>query len=297
MDALGAAITMKNFVNMSGKEAYVVYDPEQLMPEVSRAIDLVNETEEGFAHIIKLETAFDMKTENSLLIMVDHSKTTQTLSLDFYKSFSKLVVIDHHRRDDDFPEHALLSYIESSASSASELAVELLQFHEYNSKMTVTDASIALAGIELDTKHFTKATTSRTFEVAAYLRSQGADNNLIKGILATKFEKYKKINEIILNSEYVAPGVVVALGKPDQKYDNVATAKAVQTLCLIWQMFKRHSRLQITKMVIFLSRRVHSKIITSKRLWKPWEGADTLMPLPHKFTNEISMKSNMISSH
>lgn len=230
MDALGAAITMKNFVNMSGKEAYVVYDPEQLMPEVSRAIDLVNETEEGFAHIIKLETAFDMKTENSLLIMVDHSKTTQTLSLDFYKSFSKLVVIDHHRRDDDFPEHALLSYIESSASSASELAVELLQFHEYNSKMTVTDASIALAGIELDTKHFTKATTSRTFEVAAYLRSQGADNNLIKGILATEFEKYKKINEIILNSEYVAPGVVVALGKPDQKYDNVATAKAADTL-------------------------------------------------------------------
>ncbi|XOW20201.1 hypothetical protein QK908_08775 [Lactococcus cremoris] len=47
--------------------------------------------------------------------MVDHSKTSQTLNLDFYKSFEKLVVIDHHRRDDDFPEHALLSYIESSA--------------------------------------------------------------------------------------------------------------------------------------------------------------------------------------
>ncbi|XHB95632.1 hypothetical protein AAFF39_00720 [Lactococcus garvieae] len=165
----------------------------------------------------------------------------------------------------------MLSYIESSASSASELAVELLQFHEYNSKMTVTDASIALAGIELDTKHFTKATTSRTFEVAAYLRSQGADNNLIKGILATEFEKYKKINEIILNSEYVAPGVVVALGNLTKNMIMLRLPKP-QTLCLIWQMFKPHSRLQITKMVIFLSRRVHSKIITSKRLWKPWEG-------------------------
>ena len=230
MDALGAAITMKNFVNLSGKEAYVVYDPDQLMPEVSRAIDLINETEEGFAHIVKLEKAFDMKTANSLLVMVDHSKISQTLNLDFYKSFNKLIVIDHHRRDDDFPEHALLSYIESSASSASELAVELLQFHEYKSKMTVTDASIALAGIELDTKHFTKATTSRTFEVAAYLRSQGADNNLIKSILATEIEKYKKINEIILNSEYVAPGIIVALGKPEHKYDNVAIAKAADTL-------------------------------------------------------------------
>lgn len=230
MDALGAAVSMKNFVNMSGKEAYVVYDQEQLMPEVSRAIDVIHETEDGFAHILNLETAFERITPNSLLIMVDHSKTSQTLDLDFYKAFSKLVVIDHHRRDDDFPEHALLSYIESSASSASELAVELLQFHEYNSKMTVTDASIALAGIELDTKHFTKATTSRTFEVAAYLRAQGADNNLIKGLLATEFEKYKKINEIILNSEYVAPGIVVALGKTGHKYDNVATAKAADTL-------------------------------------------------------------------
>ncbi|MFC4651527.1 DHH family phosphoesterase [Lactococcus nasutitermitis] len=231
MDALGAAIAMKVFANISGKEAFVVYDPEQLLPDVGRAIDKMNKSSDGFTHIIRLETARRIKKANSLLIMVDHSKTSQTLNLDFYKSFEKVVVIDHHRRDDDFPEQALLSYIESSASSASELTVELLQFHDTNArKMSNIEASIALAGIEMDTKNFTKATTSRTFEAAAYLRSRGADNDLIKIIMATDFEKYKKVNEIVLNSKIIFGNIALGVGATNQKYDNITTAKAADTL-------------------------------------------------------------------
>ena len=230
MDALGAAVAMKAFANMSGKEAFVVYDPEQLLPDVERAINKMNESSDGFTHIVKLETAQKLKKKDSLLIMVDHSKTSQTLNLEFYKSFEKLVVIDHHRRDDDFPEHALLSYIESSASSASELTVEILQFHDNNQrKMSTIEASIVLAGIELDTKNF-KTTTERTFEAAAYLRSRGADNDLIKMIMATDFDKYKKANEIVLNAKMVLPGIALGVGLKHQKYDNIATAKAADTL-------------------------------------------------------------------
>lgn len=231
MDALGAAVAMKAFANMCGKEAFVVYDVEQLLPDVKRAIDKMNESSDGYTHIIRLETAKNLKKNNSLLIMVDHSKTSQTLNLDFYNSFEKVVVIDHHRRDDDFPEQALLSYIESSASSASELTVEILQFHDNDRrKMSTIEASIVLAGIAMDTKNFTKATTERTFEAAAYLRSRGADNDLIKMIMATDFEKYKKVNEIVLNSQIVLPGITIGLGLGNQKYDNITTAKAADTM-------------------------------------------------------------------
>lgn len=231
MDALGAAIAMKVFVNMTGKEAFVVYDPAQLLPDVKRAIEKMNESADGFTHIVKLETAKRLRKPNSLLIMVDHSKTSQTLDLDFYRSFEKVVVIDHHRRDDDFPEQPLLSYIESSASSASELTVEILQFHDNDRRrMSTIEASIALAGIEMDTKNFTKATTARTFEAAAYLRSRGADNDLIKIIMATDFEKYKTVNEIVINSQLLFPGIVVATGREGQKYDNISTAKAADTI-------------------------------------------------------------------
>lgn len=230
MDALGAAVATKIFANMNDKEAFVVYDEKQLLPDVERAIAKLNELKDGFAHIIRMDTARELKKSNSLLIMVDHSKTSQTMDYDFYKSFDKVVVIDHHRRDEDFPKNALLTYIESGASSASELVVEVLQYqNDQKQKMSKVEASIALAGISVDTQKFSKGTTARTFEAASFLRSQGADNNLIKKFLATEFDKYKKINEIVLNAEF-HDNIAIGVGLYRKMYDNVTIAKAADTL-------------------------------------------------------------------
>lgn len=230
MDALGAAVATKIFANMNDKEAFVVYDEKQLLPDVERAIAKLNESKDGFAHIIRMDTARELKKSNSLLIMVDHSKTSQTMDYDFYKSFDKVVVIDHHRRDEDFPKNALLTYIESGASSASELVVEVLQYqNDKKQKMSKVEASIALAGISVDTQKFSKGTTARTFEAASFLRSQGADNNLIKKFLATEFDKYKKINEIVLNAEF-HDNIAIGVGLYRKMYDNVTIAKAADTL-------------------------------------------------------------------
>lgn len=232
MDSLGAAIAMKNFATMNGKEAFVVYRPDQLLPDVERAINKLNsEDEDLYNHIVYLETAKKQKTSNSLLIMVDHSKISQTMDVDFYKSFSKVVLIDHHRRDEDFPTNIMLSYIESGASSASEMAVEILQFQDSSQqKMTAIEASVALAGISVDTKSFTKATTSKTFEAASYLRIQGADNEMIQYFLATDFSEFKKVNEIVLSAEFVDQSIAIALGKEGITYDNVTVAKAADKL-------------------------------------------------------------------
>ena len=230
MDALGAAVATKIFANMNDKEAFIVYDEKQLLPDVERAIAKLNESKDGFAHIIRMDTAYELKKSNSLLIMVDHSKTSQTMDYDFYKSFDKVVVIDHHRRDDDFPKNALLTYIESGASSASELVVEVLQYqNDQKQKMSKVEASIALAGISVDTQKFSKGTTARTFEAASFLRSQGADNNLMKKFLATEFDKYKKINEIVLNAEF-HDNIAIGIGLYRKMYDNVTIAKAADTL-------------------------------------------------------------------
>ena len=107
-----------------------------------------------------------MVTDRSLLIIVDHSKTTLTLSKEFYQEFQQIIVIDHHRRDDDFPENVLITYIESGASSASELVSELIQFRNRRKiDLTKIQASVLMAGIMLDTKELLRV-TSRTFDVA-----------------------------------------------------------------------------------------------------------------------------------
>ncbi|MDR0298428.1 MAG: DHH family phosphoesterase [Streptococcaceae bacterium] len=236
MDALGAAIAMKNFVAMNGKEAFVVYDKDELLPDVARAIEALNkEDEKLYAHILRLETAQAKKLSKDLLIMVDHSKVAQTLSKNFYDSFEKVVVIDHHRRDaEDFAEKAILTFIESGASSASEMAVEVLQFQDTRrQKMTAIEASVILAGISLDTKSFSKVTTSKTFEAAAYLRNQGADNDVVARLLATDFEDYKRVNQIVVSAQVVHAHIAIALGSPDETYNRVTLAKASDALLLM----------------------------------------------------------------
>jgi c-di-AMP phosphodiesterase-like protein len=108
--------------------------------------------------------------------------------------------------------------------------VEVLQYqNDQKQKMSKVEASIALAGISVDTQKFSKGTTARTFEAASFLRSQGADNNLIKKFLATEFDKYKKINEIVLNAEF-HDNIAIGIGLYRKMYDNVTIAKAADTL-------------------------------------------------------------------
>ena len=44
------------------------------------------------------------------------------------KMQNRLVIIDHHRRGEDFPENPLLVYIEPYASSTCELITEMFEF-------------------------------------------------------------------------------------------------------------------------------------------------------------------------
>ena len=130
MDALGSAVGMQMFSSNIIEQTYAVYDPHQMAADIERAVHRLQD--EGETNLLSVADAMTMVTNRSLLIMVDHSKTALTLSKDFYDLFNQMIVIDHHRRDQDFPENAIISYNESGASSACELVTELIQFQ--NSK-------------------------------------------------------------------------------------------------------------------------------------------------------------------
>ena len=72
-----------------------------------------------------------------------------------------------------------------------------------------------MAGIMLDTKSFSVRVTSRTFDVASYLRSRGSDSVLIQEISAINFDEYREVNELILNGQLVFPHIIVATGAAD----------------------------------------------------------------------------------
>ena len=66
---------------------------------------------------------------------------------------NKIVVIDHHRRAEDSVENPTLSYIESYASSTSELISEILQYAAPKKTLIKLEAEALLGGITIDTLH------------------------------------------------------------------------------------------------------------------------------------------------
>ncbi|MGT2756765.1 DHH family phosphoesterase [Streptococcus ovuberis] len=229
MDALGSTIGMQCFAQNILPQSYAVYDELGMSSDVERAIRRLKEEETP--NLISVDEALNLVTSQSLLIMVDHSKTSLTLSEELYGRFSQVIVVDHHRRDSDFPGNAVISYIESGASSASELVTELLQFQNgKKSRLSRLQASLLMAGIMLDTKNFSSRVTSRTFDVASYLRSCGSDSLEIQMISATDFEDYRHINQLILKGERVQPDIIIVKAEPDEVYDVVVASKAADTL-------------------------------------------------------------------
>ena len=229
MDALGSAVGMQLFASNVLDESYVVYDAEQMSPDIHRAIQFLEN--EGVTKLLPLNQAMGMATNRSLLVMVDHSKTALTLSKEFYDLFTQTIIIDHHRRDQDFPENAVITYIESGASSASELVTELLQFqNSKKSRLSRIQASVLMGGMMLDTKNFTSRVTSRTFDVASYLRTRGSDSVVIQELAATDFEEYRLVNELILQGQAVQPSILVAQAKDGKEYDTVVISKAADTM-------------------------------------------------------------------
>ena len=229
MDALGASIGMQLFANNINERSYAVYDDTSMAQDIERAVGKIQS--DGATKLVTVSDALRMVTDQSLLIMVDHSKTALTLSNDLYEKFHQVIVIDHHRRDEDFPENAMITYIESGASSASELVTELLQFqNSKKNRLNKIQASVLMAGIMLDTKNFSVRVTSRTFDVASYLRSRGSDSVLIQEISAINFDEYREVNELILNGQMVFPHIIVATGAADVPYGTVTISKAADSM-------------------------------------------------------------------
>ena len=73
---------------------------------------------------------------------------------------------------EEFIENPVLAYMESYASSTSELVTEILQYMTSKKTLIKLEAEALLAGITIDTNGFTVKAGVRTFEAAAWLRRQ-----------------------------------------------------------------------------------------------------------------------------
>lgn len=231
MDAIGAAFGIASLAQMTNKEVYIIFNRDEMNPDMQRCLDKLDDYPDLANMLITEEAALLKIDHRSVLVMVDYHKPSLSISYKVYEAFEKIIIIDHHRRGDEFPNKPLLTYIESSASSASELVSEFIQFQtNRKTRLPKFVPTLLLAGIYVDTKSFAVRTTGKTFDMASFLKSKGADISLVQYLLSSDLDAYLSISRLVARSEYYCKNIVVSVADEQTIYDSVTVAKTADTL-------------------------------------------------------------------
>jgi c-di-AMP phosphodiesterase-like protein len=230
MDAIGASIGVRKMARMNNLEGHVVLNFDELDASVTRLMEEIKKDDELFSQFVDPETALSMLTEKSLLVIVDTHRPSMVIDERLIEKAEKVVVIDHHRRGEEFIKNTMLVYMEPYASSTAELVTELVEYQPKHEKLTMLESTALLAGIVVDTKSFTLRTGSRTFEAASYLRTNGADTVLVQRLLKEDIDTYIQRSKLIETVELTSSGIAIAKGEEGINYSSVLIAQTADIL-------------------------------------------------------------------
>lgn len=230
-DAVGACVGIYTFAKFLGKECYIILNESDRDETIRKVMFEIDSQDEQLSKVfVDSDEAWELMTPQTTLIVVDTSDASRVIDAAILSKANKKVIIDHHRRGEDIITNPLLTYIEPYASSASELIAELIEYQTKIEKISPIAATVMLGGIVVDTQNFSIRTGSRTFDAAAYLRSNGADPTKVKTILKETFENFMNRVEIINNSIQKTPEIIMAKAPEDKYYTNVMLAQSADLL-------------------------------------------------------------------
>ena len=227
MDAVGAAAGICCAARKLGKRAQIVIDLEH--NAAGAVLERLRAMPEYNGVFVSPPDAFLKMRPGALLVVVDTNRPDMVESQQLLESCNRVAVIDHHRRAASYIENAAFSFHEPYASSASELVTELLQYLCEPTEVLREEAEALLAGIVLDTKHFTQRTGGRTFEAAAFLRRAGADTADVQRLFQNDLSDMISRYDIIRRAEMYRDDIALAV-IPQDGVDRVAAAQAADEL-------------------------------------------------------------------
>lgn len=231
MDCVGGCLGIRRIAKMHGKTSWIVTNPDQYSHDIKKLMAVIKEDEELSSSIVTPEMAEALLTPETLVIIVDVSKPSLTASPVIVEKANQLVIIDHHRRGQEFPANPDLVYIEPYASSAGELITELLEYQSNEEEQIKTiEATTLLAGIIVDTRNFTLRTGSRTFDTASYLKSVGADTILIQRLLKENVDTYLMRSHLLNSLEILPNNIGIVHGEETFVYPTVVAAQTADMM-------------------------------------------------------------------
>lgn len=223
IDCLGAAIGIYRAARALGKNAHIILN--DLTNTVRPILDNFEEDGEYDDVFIYPDEAKQYVDEDTALVVVDVNNPDYFEIPELVHLTSGIIIIDHHLQSGDKMDSVSLFYHEPTASSASEMVAEVLQYISDDLKLKKIEAEALYAGILIDTNYFSKNTGVRTFEAAAYLRKNGVDVTKVKELFNDSMDDFKAKAETVRSAEIIEGRFAVAVC-PTDNIDNPTVVAA-----------------------------------------------------------------------
>lgn len=212
LDALGSAYAIAKFFKQFNKTVYIqnsTFDnwSNKFLEEIIPAEDKKN-------LFIKSFQAEKLITKKSLAFIVDTSSFERT---EFSKGITKftkdnIYIIDHHRIKEEIDHLDIENkYIDTTASSTSEIVTEILSFTKQKKIIPKFIAQVLLNGIYVDTNKFQKSASTRTFVACSTLSEWGASIHKTIDFLKLSDYEFSIINKLLSNLIEVKKGYFLAV--------------------------------------------------------------------------------------
>lgn len=226
LDSLGAAYALAKFFQSYGK---IVQIQNNTFDNTTKNYIENNFSSEDRALFIKPAAASKVTNRKSLIFIVDTSELNRIENPEAFERANpeNIFILDHHRTSvhPDFCPR-FNQYIDTSASSASEVVTEFLNFSSSNPKLRISAkvAQSLLNGIYMDTNWFQKSTSTKTFAAAALLNEWGALPQNSVDTLKMSEEISAQVKELLSTLQEVKQGYFLAYSQNELPSDVVSIA-------------------------------------------------------------------------
>ena len=222
-DCFGAAIGVAFMARQLGKPLHIVLS--QMNEGIDKLVDILKDKDEYAGVFLKAPDLTMTSSISPLLIVVDTHIPHLTAAPALLDRIGHVIVIDHHRRSENFIKNPLMVYLETSASSTCEMVTELIMYFGDDDVVLTRMAATALySGIVVDTKQFAVQTGARTFDAASYLKRCGADPVIVRNLFRSDYETTVALAQAKARSQYFEGGFIISY--IDQVIPNVQVIAA-----------------------------------------------------------------------
>mgnify|MGYP001139676796 CR=1 FL=1 len=232
-DAMGAALGIRAMANHVNIDSRIIFEDQFIEKKVRRALKSIFTPKEMASMFVNFKGAHDFYNPRTLVIIVDCSNPALFLYDKILDDNSRVAVIDHHRRSENFSSNILFNCVDPSASSTCELVAEFISYNHAKIDLEEKYATLMLCGILLDTNYYRLKTSVSTYDASSILKSFGADNEKADDFLKEDYEEYALKNKIMANTITPYYGVIVCISDENDIVDSTMLAIVAREALMI----------------------------------------------------------------